>query len=302
MTLARTIGSAIVARARQSGGTIQGTRIRPAMPELKRNLVKEVLDGQDRIPERDRRLGGTGYVHVSSLIGMCARRQVLAGLHERTVQESVTGGHRVMWALGKAAEKHARQQLIAGWGYQSVFGRWECRCGALETRGYHDSRRRCERCGESANTYEELTLFDHTHRIVGNPDLLFRDHGFFVPLECKSMTGEQFKELREPKPDHIHQAIMYRHLLEANGFPAHDEAIILYVNKNFMFGSPYKEFHVNTRSPANEALIARSLEEAARVRDGFREGVPPPRLMCDSVHHPEAKKCPLVGLCFNSSQ
>ncbi len=299
--LAGSIRKVIETKARASGGVVQGGRVVAPVTALKRNLVKDVIDGQDRIPQRNRRLGATGYTHVSSLIGICTRQVVLAAVHERTVTEAVTGGNRVVWALGKAAERHARQQLIAGWGYQSVFGVWRCRCEHLETRGYHDSRRKCDRCGESADTYDELTLYDHRHRIVGNPDLLFRDRGKFVALECKSMTGEQFKALTEPKADHVHQAVMYRHLLEVSGFPAHDEVIIFYVNKNFMFGSPYKEFHVNTREPACEALLARSLAEAARVRDGLRERVPPPRTMCDSVHHPEAKKCPMVGLCFNSS-
>ncbi len=86
------------------------------MPGLPDNYLKTILDAQDGVAEVRRVGTGDGqyghYTHVSSLIGACSRMHALAAMDDRTIRETVTGGHRVMWAIGRHVEKHIRQQYL----------------------------------------------------------------------------------------------------------------------------------------------------------------------------------------------
>ena len=83
--------------------------------------VRNICNDRDRIPDI-RRIGSRdGYTHVTSLIGLCPRQHRIAVEHEIQVTESVTGGHQVMWAIGRAVETHVRKQIIDA-GRASVFG------------------------------------------------------------------------------------------------------------------------------------------------------------------------------------
>ena len=243
---------------------------------------------------------GTTEVHLSSLIDFCARQYFLAG---DTVLEAdkPTGAHKVMWAIGLAAEKHVVAGIVADRNRVGVYGRWQCACRTLHYQGAHNSRfGLCDRCGTEAKFYKQPVLRDPGFAIVGSPDVaFFVDGGKLLIIEVKSMNGDDFKELVEPLPDHTLQGLGYRRLAIKEGLDVHESVHVLYVNKAFKWGSCYKEYAV-VDSPASNVLLDKWWKEAKSLKNARKSGKAPNRLRrCSAATTPRAKKCPLVGRCFS---
>lgn len=296
--------------------------IQRSVPEIAGTVLTDdylisIIERQDTIPERSR-LGTPsveGYIHASSLLDMCARQQVIANLHRPpALLNNVSSADRVVWALGRAAEKHVRRQVINGLQMRDTFGRWSCHCPRWERsvrQGFYDDDIRCGHCAQKLDKYREITLFDHANKIAGNPDLIFRHMQKYVCTEVKSIKGEEFKELRVPLNVHVLQAILYRHLLLLTGMPVADVVVIFYVNKHYARRrrraegeaperSPvYKEFHVDATLPMYQNELARMLSIAAEVRDHMRVGMVPERTLCTNSSCSRARECPVAATCFN---
>jgi hypothetical protein len=271
--------------------------IDPQGTTIPNDMFKDMLDVIDRQPEKSRK-GRAGYLHVSALIGLCSRAQVLSVLHGIDIYQQVTGAHRVMWKFGRAVEQHVRDNIIEAKKYADAYGVWKCVCKRTEQTGYFPHNVRCPMCKGKLDNYHELTLFDHEAGIVGNPDLLMR-HGLpFLPIEVKSITGEDFKDLTQPQGDHIFQAAMYRHLLVRNDMPAYDEVVIFYTSKHFRWGSPYKEFHVDVTTPQITRLVEDAVAQAREVKLGNAQRLVPTRTVCADNTCTRAKNCPAQNLCF----
>jgi hypothetical protein len=269
----------------------------PGRSPLPEDHLKKLLDAQDRIPERRR--GGGEYIHVSSLIGFCARQHGILRKEDRTVLQSVTGGHKVMWRIGRAVENHIREQLLITSRNQGVYGNWTCRCGSATHRGHISAGMTCQACNGPVDQYGEFTLYDTVNGIVGNPDYLFDYQKAVAVVEIKSMNAAQFKDLNAPMGNHILQAGMYYDMIKQNGMTPHEEVVFLYCTKEFKFGSPYKEFHVNV---AKDTLLAERDELRSAAKEYhtlFARDEIAPRTMCRSADSALAKTCPVVATCFN---
>lgn len=283
----------------------QSGRVVTPMPALKDGFLTEILDAMDGEAQVSRLGTGDGayghYSHVSSLIGACVRMHALAALDDRVIRETVTGGHRVMWAIGRYVEQHIRNQYLRATNRRMAFGRWKCACGFSEHAGHHPATQ-CERCGQGLNDYNEYTLYDHDNWIKGNPDLLVVLPGdWMVPVEIKSMTPKQFNELKAPKGDHVFQLAHYHRMAGLAGFKVHTHGIVIYCTKEFKYGSPYKEFPVDMSTPLVQNLMADSISIARELRQTREHGTLPPRTLCDGHGSTRAKNCPFVVGCFNRS-
>src|SRR6476620_1223887 len=101
------------------------------------NFVKDILDKSDKAPEKSRAGTYKEHVHVSSLAyNFCPRQYAIAIKEKLSLYESLTGGHRVTFALGRAAEKHVRDGFIESYGRQNVYAKWECECGNSYREGF----------------------------------------------------------------------------------------------------------------------------------------------------------------------
>lgn len=214
---------------------------------------------------------------------------------------SVTGGHRVMWRVGRAVEKHIREQYIAGRQHQDIFGNWSCRCGAATHTGFYPTRQ-CNLCETRLYIYDEFPLFDREARIVGNPDLLTRFEGEYVVVEIKSMTKSQWDALTEPLADHIFQASWYRWLMANLGYPTRKEVVFVYCTKEFKFGVPYKEFHVDVTTPGRVNLILDLRAQVMDLNAHMEAGTVPVREICATPTCTTAKNCPVSATCWSLSQ
>ena len=262
-------------------------------------FLMRVVNAQDSAPEAKRH--NDGYLHMSQLLrGLCPRQVRFTDMNpEKRVYEDVTGGHRVMWKLGRAAEAHIRDSYIKGVKGEGVYGQWRCKCGAHSKTGFFDETwTACGRCRTLPDNYGELAVFDHENGVVGNPDFLVRIGNLLYVVEIKSMNGEDFDVLERPMPDHIIQGAGYRRLMLANGFEVAPVVIILYVTKKFKYGSPYKEFHVNVESQNYEAVLDGAWQRGKLIRTARQKDLLPRDRVCSSMDSPQAKKCPHVTDCF----
>ncbi len=299
MSLLNSISSSLSDAAADAGQRVTNTgSIRSPMPEMEEFHVTKLIEAQDLVPEISREASGDGFTHVSTLINIgCERRVALAMKYNSVQRTTVTGGHKVMWLLGRAVEKHVKTQIITSRQGMGVYGVWVCHCEQTTHTGFKPDAT-CRFCHRKLLTYREPVLRDAEYKITGSPDLTLRDRGYFYPIEIKSMNPDQFKELERPLPDHVAQALMYQELYHRSGFMMHENIILLYVNKGFRWGSRdkvYKEYHIDG-STETARIIIRDLFELA---DRLASGRVPPRTLCTTVQNPTARKCDQCHLCFD---
>lgn len=256
---------------------------------------------KDREPEEAR--GASELLHASSMIGMCVRRFALASISGGGVNQP-GAGMRIVWALGRAAEKHVRKQFIAAGGV-GILGRWACTCGETVKEGLQpESGWPCPRCRGQCTRYTELGLVDPEIDVIGSPDLVYvrPDNGKVRIVEIKSMNKKDFDVLHGPVVDHVVQCAMYRRLARINGMDVDSRITIVYVCKDFTF-KPYQEFFVEAEQ-WNENLDrmwadARSLKTWKSTRKTNPSHPLPSRVpACHSVDSPCAKRCPVRMSCF----
>ena len=266
--------------------------------------MSDVLRSEDNKPEIARLSthGDEGYVHVSSLIGFCARQYAIAGRSEEQHVNKVTGGHRVMWEIGRAVEKHVRNQFIKAMDRRYLFGQWTCQCNRLQRVGYYaDDGVACSTCGTSAETYREQPMKDDAAKIIGSCDMPVLVGQRILPVEIKSTdkTQEELLAMTGPMPDHIFQVSGYHRLYTLNNIPVHPFANILYVQKRFKFGNPYREFQVRMNDRQVVADLDRAWEGANDLVAAQSGNRLPPRI-CTAPTLSRAKKCAVMGHCFNA--
>lgn len=259
------------------------------------------LGRQDRRPEPSR--VHAGYIHASSLGTMCGRKHQLANrLNFQGAVERVTGGHRVMWAIGKAIETHVRDSYVVQTGGAGVWGDWVCDCGHHRVSGTTPGvSARCAHCRTVPSHYREHTLQDDVHGIMGNPDLVLLEGGRMLVVEIKSIKAkgdtQSFESISRngPMPDHVLQASIYRRMLRDLGYPVSNLVVVFYCSKDFKWGNPYKEWAVLVQD--DDPLVQTLLDRARDVHEDDSSGALMPR-MCTDPNSGKAKACPLLTQCF----
>lgn len=265
-------------------------------------LLKPVLERVDSVPQHMREQG-SDRIHVKGLMRDCPRSLQLA---QRSVvplfQESPTGGHQVMWKIGRAVEEHIRNQYIRGVDGRNVRGKWTCKCGALEIRADNrpDEDVICEACRSTAHTYKELGIYNADYGIIGSPDMILIVDGLDVVVEIKSMQQEEFEQLNgQPHGNHVEQAALYRWLSMQAGRAVAPYVVIVYCTKRFVWGSPYEEMHVDVSEGTYwDTGVQLNLEKARMIQ---RRELCPRLPECVAPARPRAKKCPTCVDCFSRS-
>lgn len=261
-------------------------RMRPTditMPALPSDFLSSMCDVQDRIPRVSRFSEDSGYIHVSSLVNLCPRQYALARQHNAVVSSSPAGAMRIVWEIGVALERHVIAQVARYHSPNFVLTGYELR--------------------------------DEEYRVVGRPDLMVQVlEGVLVVAEIKTMNARDWEALEEPLADHVLQAALYCWLLSRSNimydsqgvrrdivepFRVHDKLVLIYVAKDYMRGSPYKEFHVDVSNHTVMSMMDLALDLAVELRDATdRDGLPARRL-CPRQDCTKARSCPVATLCFN---
>jgi hypothetical protein len=240
---------------------------------------------------------GSDLIHVSSVIGdFCPRREWLKREIGYYVPHSVSGAMRIVWALGRSAEHHVREQLLTTL-RGNAFGRWGCtRCAAEDedARQYHFKQ--CE-CGGTFDRYIEAEIVDEETQVTGSVDFVWIHRDSFNFVEIKSMNKKDFDLLKKVKADHMNQVEYYRWLFHRNGFKV-NRAEVIVVAKDFVMGSPYKLFRSERVATAQPMIVGATKDDVELSRG---DEMPKRIQQCASPEAPRAKVCEACSLCFNMS-
>jgi hypothetical protein len=117
-------------------------------------------------------------------------------------------------------------------------------------------------------------------------------------IKKETTTTPGWDELSAPLDNHITQNIFYPPLLSSLGLPVSPVVTFIYCSKDWKFGSPYKEFRIDTSEPKYLQQRQELLNEAKQVKD-FVDGGPMPPRICLTENSPLAKKCDMSFRCFN---
>ena len=145
----------------------------------------------------------------------------------------------------------------------------------------------CERAG--ILEAREVSVIDHKRCIIGHADGILKIKGHRHLLEIKSCNLNTYSKLRQPKPEHEEQAMIYMKLLNL------DSAFIVYFHKDT---SQIKEFRIKL----NESLwknrveprILNFQENMRKHKLPKREGELPSKFPCTY--------CEFSRICYDSFQ
>jgi hypothetical protein len=272
---------------------------------LPENFLKQILDASDREPQKSRAGTYKEHVHVSSLANNFCARQYAIALHEKLpLYESLTGGHKVTFRIGRAVEAHVRETLLDKYGVQNVYAKWECSCRKYFYEGLGGNQT-C-RCGKKLDIFAEPDIQDDHNGVKGHPDLVFKYKDQYHIVEIKSIKAESneqtgnigWNDLTAPLDSHISQAGFYPYLLSKKLDNVSPVVVYIYVTKDFKFGSPYKEYHVDSSQQQYNVERTSLLAEAKEVKDFIENKITPKRI-CATLNSPLAKKCPVAFRCFH---
>jgi len=261
------------------------------------DFLSQLLYSQDTHTDKER--VHKGHTHVSSLIrSECSRQYVIAANTATPMYRSVTGGHRIVWALGRACEAHMRQQIITAKDYEGVYGNWRCKCGATtQNTSNPKTYNNCTSCGGGLKVYEETLLLDDHLHLRGSPDIVVEYGGKKYVVEIKS-TKDTVPEIQGYQANHLTQVMLYHHMLSKKFRNVADKVIIIYCTKKFLYGVPYKEFHIDVNDANAQTLLAAAQEKALILKAGVKENQIPPRTICSSQECTKARNCAVSSLCF----
>ena len=300
--LLRSLQEAAITRyvAEHQEAAIQPVAVAPAAPEVTEDHVINMVMNADSAPDRGPGQDGHRRLHVSKLVDLCPRQFFLTRTHDIDAPTSITSGLHITFAQGRAIEDHVVSQVISTVSPAGLWGVWKCRCGHIRREGVFSNLITCARCNTQPTRYGQPTLVYEPWQVVGRPDLTLIINGTHLfPVEIKSMARRQWEQLREPRGDHVVQALLYHWLMGERNQPTVPYISLVYVAKEFIYGNPYKEFHVDVRTERSQTMLSAALDNARETAEALRTGVIPPRTVCLDSNCTRAKECPVATLCFN---
>ena len=219
------------------------------------------------------------------------------------------GGLYMEFRTGHALHRGAQFQLgVIG----KLWGKWECtsckivRSGYMPRAMFADVKGNptpdaapCIRChGQNLRNdipwdYIEPSVPDNKWGITGHTDgILHINRGgslVKVLLEIKSISEAGYTEKlgQLPKSDHVEQASMYAHLFGV------DYIQFIYISKNATRN--WKEYLVELDRRAVDVNLKKidAVNKARKTKE-----LPLFARVCESIHDPKARGCPVVEECF----
>lgn len=284
------------------------------LDEAEETFLSSMIQLQDSIPVNSR-VFNSDYIPVANLIkeDFCPRQWLLARMYAKQsdMQDSnISGNMRIVWEMGRAVEKHIRNQLISFMQYNNILGNWSCKCGSKSHKGFFNKHLVCNKCEGLCDVYGEYTVVDKVNGVSGNPDFLYYNSkdSVYVPVEIKSIKKgkdkndkDGFLGMVKPVSDHIIQLACYRRLLIKNNMEVSDYGRIIYCSKDFIMETPYKEYKVDLT--IYDGILDLAWQKAKSIYDIIyykRVGSLPKRLdVCTQAADKTAKSCKMCQLCFN---
>lgn len=252
-----------------------------------------ILSQRDR--EVEARREGLDAIHVTAALSgdFCGRREwIIRNYNTNVGTNTPFSSQRIVWALGRAAERHVRDSLLASMRGNAV-GVWSCVCGKESHIGKFVTDRKCTACDTLLEIYGEHRAVSPSGNVSGSIDFLYQDEEEdYGVLEIKSIQKADYEKLTGPLTSHRDQCNFYVHLLRLRGLKV-GRASVLYVAKDAVSGSPYKVYEIPMEIQPSVIQAHKDAEEA------FQEELPAKRSGCASPSSPIARKCSQCAMCFS---
>lgn len=215
------------------------------------------------------------------------------------------------FAMGRMVEGLIRNE----WLVDHVVGWWECVVCRNPSRFGKKPKGVVGGCESGCRwEYVEPRFKDPTTGISCGVDFLIQqDTGKHLPVECKIMDKDMFRDLMMPMAEHKLRTQLYLYLIANSDNPVKDridtsQALVLYVSRSYGFKdeevygygvkddpfSPFKEFVVKR----NDEALQKMLEKGAQLETFKQKGIMPPGI-CNTPMEPVAKKCKVCKTCFS---
>lgn len=304
--MARTRRGTATDKASGSVGRALGRRTRRNRKNaVKQGEVKEVRKQKDRLlpllshsPKPDHFRAGD-YIHVSDLLYKCTRAiSIAAKVNQPILPQIVWDAQGITFAQGHAIQDYVTQRLKVN-AKDELYGSWKCLCQKSVYQGVMSDALACvpcDACGSKLDQYHELVIRDDELRLTGAIDIALLKSQYLYLGECKSMKKDDWDALRRPSPDHVIQILFYWLLMRRAGYSLMDQVSILYVPKQQVRGSPYKEFTL--QPSANLDRLDPYLEEARELKGCLENATLCARTTCGTEDAPQAKRCQFTIMCF----
>ena len=239
------------------------------------------------------------YIHVSDILHRCVRMIALSLLYKRTIHgETIYDNSQVTFSIGHALQKTLTDKLIRTQP-NNIYGLWKCACGQTETRSTLTKaldQGTCKKCDTSLDNYNEIDLKYEDLKLSGSVDITLWLEDAFYLTECKSIKKDDWSALVRPIPDHIFQIVFYWFIARELNWPIHNRVSIVYIPKEQVRGSPYKEFVIDPEEYLDR--LQPYLDDARALNDALNGGALPKKV-CSDPSNTMAKRCEMCTLCFN---
>lgn len=204
------------------------TRRINATGELGKNLIN-LLANQDKETKVVDSRAHSPLVHVSSLLNIldknyCPLRHKFDYLHLKEGNQPLYHMYsridltlNYIFAVGRTYEEITRDVLTHNAQPSTIFGKFQCNCGALNYSGENiplSKQNKCSQCGTKQLKYLEYPL--RVGALIGSPDMFIRlgqDMKYTI-LEHKSINKDGFDKLKVVSMKYRLQVMMYLGLLK----------------------------------------------------------------------------------------
>jgi len=252
-----------------------------------------ILSQRDR--EVEARREGLDAIHVTAALSgdFCGRREwIIRNYKTNAGTNTPFSSQRIVWALGRAAERHVRDSLLDSMRGNAV-GVWSCVCGKKSRLGKFQQEDKCGTCQSPLSIYGEHRAVSPSGNVSGSIDFLYQDEvEDYGVLEIKSIQKADYEKLTAPLTSHRDQCNFYVHLLRLRGLRV-ARASVLYVAKDAVSGSPYKVYEIPLEIQPSVLQAHKDAEES------FQEEIPAKRSGCGTPSSPIARKCSQCAMCFS---
>lgn len=245
------------------------------------------------------------HTHVSDLVGKCPRALALMSHFPEThVVDTIRPGVGVTFAIGSAIGDYIVKTALRTFGHAEVYADWSCFCGETHQIGVKDDYKdvRCPTCLSGLVRHHEFLMQDEEYRITGSVDLVAKIQDALYFTEVKSIAGNGFAGLNRAMPDHVSQVLLYWWLARRLGYSVHSTVSILYVNKEWTYKSPFREFVIEAEDLVDKQHVLQPyLDDALllvpfKKKEGSLDKLPV--RPCPSKSSPQSKKCVVSAECW----
>lgn len=283
-------------------------------------FVKKALDqkeqSQQLVALLDKRIAGFEeardhkIVHMSNLSrsdGFCPREFALLDvLKKKPKGQYINTALRVAFDNGHALSDLCRNKWLIG----DVVGSWRCQGCAKTVEFSKRPKNECPKCKADLWRYEEEKFTDPATGAEGSIDF-FIDFGMgkHTPVEVKSISKDEFKELKAPEGEHRLRTMLYLTLISRSTRPCvklidTSFGIVLYISKGFgakttaLNGKviPFKEFRVERDDDYAAPYFKRAEELAA-----YRKGGAMPHGICPNGMVKRVASCSAAKECWSGN-